>query len=33
MGQNVASKESLQKEAAVLQGSRKSFFFVLNMEE
>lgn len=33
MGQNVASKDSLQKEAAILQGSCKSFFFILNMEK
>jgi len=32
MGQNVASKESLQETAAILQGSCKSFFSVLNMK-
>lgn len=30
MGQNVASKESLQETATILQGSRKSFFSFLN---
>lgn len=33
MGQNVASKESLQEAAAILQGSCKSFFFILNKKQ